>query len=513
MRVKDNVVAATAQQRYISREQFLHICAEAEVTDPNHQSTLLQYLHDLGIVLYFRQLALADIYVLDPHWVTIGVYKIINSPSIQAGLLHESQLDYILNHEAQKLKEYNPAQEKSIRYSPKEQSYILQIMMQFELCYEYGRTYGDNNRQYIVPDLLPKELTPEPTLDEGTPLRFIMEYDYLPTAIIARLMIDMKNDIECLPNGHSQQWRYGMMLCSDVGTRAKVVAYNERKTIEITVQGEERRKREYFAIIRHYIHAINEVFENLDVTEWIPLPEHPDHRVSYTNLLGHERANESTYFNGDLGRRFSVADLLDSVISEEERMEEARKQGLTESYIDKAGSVTIIQGDVNDSYLDSHASVGQQTEQDTQAAQNDQAEATIHALYEKRTALDEQVRALDGLKDKANAKVNRAIEQRKWITIGLTVLVLASLATILSVNDINIIDDIPFFTEIVTLILAPVVSFAVYRSIDTDDALKEHLSQQAYTDHGYFAETHQRLQSELATVTDEINRQRMASST
>ena len=81
------LVEETTAQRYISRDEFVTICETNHVTDGSSQITLLRYLHDLGVVLYFKKLSLANVYVLDPHWVTIGVYKIINSERTKDGLL------------------------------------------------------------------------------------------------------------------------------------------------------------------------------------------------------------------------------------------------------------------------------------------------------------------------------------------------------------------------------------------------------------------------------------------
>ncbi|MCA9926782.1 MAG: hypothetical protein KC421_30655 [Anaerolineales bacterium] len=311
MQIKETLVAETAASRYISRERFQTICRDNDVHDQSSQLTLLKYLHDLGVVLYFEQLNLSNIYVLDPHWVTIGVYKIINSQRITNGLLKERDLNYILNEEQIKKDEYDPARKKAITYTREEQRYILDIMMQFELCYEYNK----QKRQYIVPNLLPKEIDHEPELDQGTPLRFIMKYDYLPSSIIPRTMLRFKNDIE---NG--QQWRFGMILSnSRYQCRAKIKSDEIEKSITITVQGEDHRKREYFSAIRHCILDISHDFENLVIQELIPLPGYPHAFVEYQVLLGFEKASRDEYFDGKLGQTFPVSQLLDSVISRAER--------------------------------------------------------------------------------------------------------------------------------------------------------------------------------------------------
>ena len=314
MNIKEKLVEETKANRYISRERFVEICQDNDVNDQSSQQTLLQYLNDLGVVLYFKQLNLANIYVLDPHWVTIGAYKIINSEQTKDGILKEEDLEYILNQEEIKKHEYDPAREKKIFYSPEEQRYILSIMMQFELCYEYDK----RKNHYIIPDLLPKELNNEPELSQGTPLRFVMTYDYLPVTIISRLMLRLKNDIV-----DGQQWKYGMILDNkEFGCQAKIKEDEPNKRIDITVQGEFLCKRQYFSAIRHNIYDINKDFENLEVQEFIPLPGYPDLLVEYKELLGYERAGRDEYFVGKLGKSFSVSDMLDSVISKAERVKQ-----------------------------------------------------------------------------------------------------------------------------------------------------------------------------------------------
>ena len=314
MHIKNELVDATAAQRYINRAQFLDICERHRVVDASSQMTLLRYLHDLGIVLHFDRLSLADIYVLDPHWVTIGVYRVINSEKIVNGILREAGLDYILNREDIKTDEYDPAQDKQFRYAVEEQRYIVSIMMQFELCYEYNRERGE----YIIPDLLPSELDHEPELTAGNAISFVMAYDYLPSSIISRLMLRYKNDIL-----DRQQWKYGMVLRDQQSDcRAKIKADEYLKEIAITIEGELHRKRDYFSAIRRDIWDINGEFENLNIREFIPLPDHPEIHVDYAELIGYEQAGKDEYFVGRLGKPYSVSAMLDSIITQAERSKE-----------------------------------------------------------------------------------------------------------------------------------------------------------------------------------------------
>jgi small GTP-binding protein len=337
--VKNKLVKETGAQRYLSRTRFEEICNDSGVTDPGARKTLLGYLNYLGIVLYFEALDLSDIYVLDPHWVTIGVYKIINSTKTKNGHLNIKDLDFILNEEKLCNDEYDPAKKNNFTYIPAEERYLLDIMKQFELCYDEG------NGSFIIPSNLPKEIDNESEITEGEPLRFIMKYDYLPSTIIPRLMIAMQHEIL-----DGMQWRYGMVLQSKdlEEALAKVVADTKDSTITIEIQGEPRRKREYFSIIRHEIKKINTNFTNLEVKEFIPLPGYPDELVEYLELLGLEKMGIDEYVSGKLGKVFSVSTMLDSVISREERNEERNKENrmgdikfIVENKLENIGNPTV----------------------------------------------------------------------------------------------------------------------------------------------------------------------------
>ena len=67
------------EENYITQKAYRHLCQENNITDPTSQNTLLGFLHDLGIVLNFEDdPRLKDTNILNPQWVTKGLYKILN---------------------------------------------------------------------------------------------------------------------------------------------------------------------------------------------------------------------------------------------------------------------------------------------------------------------------------------------------------------------------------------------------------------------------------------------------
>jgi internalin A len=71
------------QENFINYEQYQDLCSRNGVTETQSQDTLVGFLHDLGIVVNFREdQRLADTHVLNPHWVTNGIYKVLNTDTL-----------------------------------------------------------------------------------------------------------------------------------------------------------------------------------------------------------------------------------------------------------------------------------------------------------------------------------------------------------------------------------------------------------------------------------------------
>lgn len=87
------------QDDYLSLSEFRKICSQFDISLTTSQNTLVDYLHDLGVVVHFQDPSLSNTHVLEPHWLTTAVYKIINSKWVaeQNGLLKFDQLDGIIN--------------------------------------------------------------------------------------------------------------------------------------------------------------------------------------------------------------------------------------------------------------------------------------------------------------------------------------------------------------------------------------------------------------------------------
>lgn len=308
---------------YIGYAKYQSICQKNHVHNAQSQKVLLELLNDLGVVLNYEQLRLYDTQVLNPLWLTNAVYRIINSPILAKanGRFHINELDAIINDE--RYQKENPEhwtnifnfwkpEEKLDRFPEEKFLFIVAMMKQFEILFQIDEFH------YLIPGLLAEE---ENTyqFDEGeASLSFIIEYnDFLPTAIIPRLMVKMHKYIY-----NNQMWKTGMVLEEKLlfNSIANIVLDKESRKILIEIKGD--RNRDFLTVIRETIKEINASYQDLDVTEWIPLPElykEEELLVDYQELLGYEAAGQPNYFSGKLRKAFPVEGLLNGIEKPESR--------------------------------------------------------------------------------------------------------------------------------------------------------------------------------------------------
>lgn len=112
------------ENNFIVHDDYVKLCEEKGIRNKRSQQSLISFLHDLGVVLYFEDdPRLESLGILNPQWVTNGVYKILNSHELfqNHGILTLPLLNSILN-----LPEY-PSNKRL---------FIVDLMKKFELCYD-----------------------------------------------------------------------------------------------------------------------------------------------------------------------------------------------------------------------------------------------------------------------------------------------------------------------------------------------------------------------------------------
>jgi len=249
--VKSKLEELGRDKNFITQDEYLSLCGANEVTDETSQHTLIGFLHDLGVVLHFQDdPRLEALGILNPQWVTNGVYKILNSHEL---FQNQGTLTLpILN------KTLNPPE-----YPSNKRLFIVDMMKKFELCYDI-----EPDKSFLIPDLLPKDEIYTGEWDDA--LAFQYHYNVLPSTIITRFIVRMNAFIH-----KNTIWRTGAVL-KHIDNTALIKADIEDKKIYIYVGGKQETRRELLAMIRGGFDAIHKTIAKIEVTEKVPLPNAPE---------------------------------------------------------------------------------------------------------------------------------------------------------------------------------------------------------------------------------------------
>ena len=317
-------------QDFIKYSQYEHLCEDQDIPEDHSQEQLIRLLHDLGVVLNYRDHPiLSDTNVLNPYWVTESIYAIFSDDDLKIktkGILHPQDLSRILDPK---------------RYPPRRHIFLTELLKQFQLGFELPSSSWVNRltqKRFLLPGLLPKE-EPRNTNLNGETLEFQYHYKVLPASVLSRFIVLMHEKI------HEQTyWRSGVMLAYREGDEtfnlARIKADPEDKKVFISVSGRESTRRIFLSLIRDTFATIHSAFADPDdVTEWVPVPEHPEaDPLEYKELLGLEKMGETTVLIGKLQLRLDLRQLLDGYEPREQRQQ--HQQGGQENSV----QVIIQQG-------------------------------------------------------------------------------------------------------------------------------------------------------------------------
>jgi GTPase SAR1 family protein len=291
---------------YIPVEKYLEICGEENLKDEDVRRSLLGLLHDLGIVIRFP----GDMQVLNPRWVTQGVYGLLTSKR-----LVKSQGQFDLNEVDEILAGLPDAK---TRYPSHTHRRLIDVMRHFQLCFEFT----DRQGHYLIPRHL-HDNEPGIQWDAADALKFQYHYvETLPDSVISRFIVRMNQYIQ-----ERYYWKNGVFLQSGEN-RAKIKADLVDRKIFITISGKEQTRRAFLAVIRSAFDEINSSFK-IDIKQMIPVPGAPQTLVSYEDLLAYEEMNEPQIIIPELRKKFPVRALLDGAEDLNSRVKR-RERGLNE---------------------------------------------------------------------------------------------------------------------------------------------------------------------------------------
>ena len=263
----------TEKKGHISSERYQKICKEHNIADKTLQYEMLKLFRDLGVAYYYESSAfdniLNSVQVLNPEWLTNGIYRLILRTPENGFLPHE-----VIKRT---LGTSHPGDIHSdIKYTEDETEYILHVMRLKGV--EISHVMGENKDIEMIPLKMSKN--PPSNVDKlkENALHLRWEGTYMPNNLIHRLLIRKfgELDTECV-------WRTGGRFKQTNGGCEALAEMNE-SALDVYVSGE-RDCRPYLETFRGVIQNIlNEL--NLKPKEVICCRlDGQDAYVSYEDVL------------------------------------------------------------------------------------------------------------------------------------------------------------------------------------------------------------------------------------
>lgn len=187
------------EKDYISEEEYQRICVKHNIEEPGLQQSMLNWFKDLGVAYFYssNQLntRLENVRVLNPAWLTNGIYRLILRTPVGGFLSHQT-----IKETLQATDENDIMPDKV--YTPQETEFILYVMRNFEI------SHNMENGEEMIP--MKMEKSPPDEIDnfpKEDALHLRWEGSYLPNNLIHRLMIrkNKELDTKCV-------WRTGALF-------------------------------------------------------------------------------------------------------------------------------------------------------------------------------------------------------------------------------------------------------------------------------------------------------------
>jgi C-terminal of Roc, COR, domain/Ras of Complex, Roc, domain of DAPkinase len=233
-----------AQQAFLQHTEFNTLCQQHRIglDGGQTQEYFLDLLDKLGVVIHFKDLPYLSEHVLNPRWLTYGVYTVMYASRARLSL---REIVTLLSSAV-----VRDEQGQELSYPPEKCHFIATAMRYFKLCYYLPH---DANR-IIIPGLLetdqPQGLK-QANFDKPRALAYKIAFTgFVPRHVMSEIIVERNEEIE-----NELVWQYGVLLRHrELKARAWVqVDYQAR---ELTIWAEGNDARDYLGFLRDVLKGI-----------------------------------------------------------------------------------------------------------------------------------------------------------------------------------------------------------------------------------------------------------------
>lgn len=298
--VLEQIRQRSSTETFLPKQAFTELCGKQNIAEHGglDQDWLLDLLDKLGVIIHFPKLPWLDSYLLNPRWLTYGVYTLLYAEQTrqQQGRLQTQSVIEILRAKAMR-----DNQGHALHYAPEHCRFILDALEQFEIGFRLP------DQSLLIPALLPSD-TPEHGFIFSNALAFDFDFSgFLPRHVLPGFVVRRHEEIV-----DNHVWQNGVRLKSpNLDAEALAQAdYHERR-LSLWVRGSQAGR--YFAVLHDDILRMLARMEDLPFEEFVHLPKsaqlqaprrpvsaHLKPRADFRDLLAKEAAGERR-FTGKFG--------------------------------------------------------------------------------------------------------------------------------------------------------------------------------------------------------------------
>ena len=292
-------------RHYMSMESYRELCAEHNmVADEGASSKLtenfLRVLDNIGTVRWFDKFEYFNYQVLDPSWLTIGLYHILINPEVKqrSGLVSRQQIKGILLYDI-------PEQylERGYQYKERDIDFFVEAIQYYKFAFKVE--HSDGTPRYRIPKGFPQN--PPARLNtkdyEGDDHRlYIIEFtSFAPAWLLHRLIVSLHHKIP-----EELYWYYGFVYRSAEGDTLVNLFEHERKLF-IRVP---KNAPNVYPLLRFCLFDIFADTMQLQMQEWVMFGKDNQARASLQQLRRYAAKGIQLYRDHDTLEEAPVAELL-----------------------------------------------------------------------------------------------------------------------------------------------------------------------------------------------------------
>ena len=387
------------EKYYLTITEFCEIAKNLGIGEEDFEP-MRKPLHELGICLWYEKIAQLNTVIINPNWISYGIYKIIN-------WLNKKEEHKLL------LKNFPEifSNEKDVSRYPKEKhDYLFNIMQTYELAYPIKNSEKES---LIIPYLLPMD-QPEQGIDKDfrvsdSLLMCCTSKTVLPIDTIARFIVRHHQDIQTNNNRQPIVWRDGVKLDSN-GSQALVMEVDN----EIRLYTKGTRAKEYFNELRSTLIHIFNSYKNSNPKFEYKITETAEH----VPVFADDGTISAFYINGRL--------YIDAVTGREINMVQIKE---------KYGDTIIVKGNsnivVDKSHVDAPISINPPPELTSEI---------FSCLLDQLSAFLQSEKAKDELRGRDKKELEAVIVtakaegdlKKRWSILRKAIAVSADIACVLS---------------------------------------------------------------------------------